>query len=147
MDENKPLVMGIDPGKSGSIALINKDLIISTFPMKNMTEKDICDLINEYSDRTSYAAIERVWALPGQGAAAMWGFAGNFFTLKTSLYAFEYSFHEVLPRKWQTALGCLTKGDKNISKAKAQQLFPDVKVTHAIADSILIAYYALKYLG
>jgi hypothetical protein len=42
---------------------------------------------------------------------------------------------------WQKALGCLTKGDKNITKRKAQEMFPGIKVTHATADSLLIAHY------
>jgi hypothetical protein len=41
-------------------------------------------------------------------------------------------------------MGCLTKGDKNVSKRKAQELFPSTKVTHAIADSMLIAAYGRK---
>ena len=46
--------------------------------------------------------------------------------------------------RWQKYLGCLTKGDKNVSKAKAQELFPDLKITHAIADSLLIAEYGRR---
>lgn len=48
-------------------------------------------------------------------------------------------FEERVPRVWQKIMGCLTGGDKNVSKARAQQLFPQIKVTHAIADSLLIA--------
>jgi hypothetical protein len=42
---------------------------------------------------------------------------------------------------WQKSLGCLTHGDKNVSKAAAQRLFPGMKITHATADALLIAYY------
>jgi hypothetical protein len=35
----------------------------------------------------------------------------------------------------------MTKGNKNITKQKAQELFPGIKVTHAIADALLIATY------
>jgi len=38
-------------------------------------------------------------------------------------------------------LGCLSKGDKNVTKAKAQEQFPNIKVTHATADALLIALY------
>jgi hypothetical protein len=38
----------------------------------------------------------------------------------------------------------MTKGDKNISKAKAQELFPDKKIIHATADALLIALYGTK---
>lgn len=41
-------------------------------------------------------------------------------------------------------MGCLTKGDKNISKARAQQLFPTAKITHATADALLLAEWRRK---
>jgi hypothetical protein len=41
-------------------------------------------------------------------------------------------------------MSCLTKGDKNVTKSRAQELFPEVKVTHAIADALLIAEYGRR---
>jgi hypothetical protein len=38
-------------------------------------------------------------------------------------------------------MGCLTKGDKNVSKKRAQELFPSIKCTHATSDALLIAEY------
>lgn len=61
----------------------------------------------------------------------------------------------VSPQKWQRALGLLSKGrglgqgdtaKKNRNKAKAQELFPGVKVTHAIADALLLAEYGRRTL-
>ena len=48
-------------------------------------------------------------------------------------------FEERVPAVWQQIMGCRTKGDKNVSKARAQQLFPQLNVTHAVADALLIA--------
>jgi hypothetical protein len=56
-----------------------------------------------------------------------------------ALVASGIPFERVTPAKWQRELGCLTKGDKNVTKRKAQELFPDVKVTHANADALLLA--------
>jgi hypothetical protein len=53
-------------------------------------------------------------------------------------------FEEVSPVKWQKVMGCLSKGDKNVTKAAAQRLFPDIKITHAIADALLIAEYGRR---
>lgn len=58
-----------------------------------------------------------------------------------ALTAAGIPFDEVSPAVWQKYLGCLTGGDKNVTKAKAQQLFPHITVTHAIADAILIGEY------
>jgi hypothetical protein len=35
----------------------------------------------------------------------------------------------------------MTKGDKNVTKRMAQQLYPDIKITHANADALLIHEY------
>ena len=39
---------------------------------------------------------------------------------------------------------CLTKGDKNVSKRKAQELFPGLKITHKIADALVLAKYGQR---
>ena len=57
------------------------------------------------------------------------------------LNALELPFDEVSPVKWQNWQKCKTGGNKNISKSRAQQLFPSLKITHAIADALLIADY------
>jgi hypothetical protein len=61
-----------------------------------------------------------------------------------ALTAAQIPFERVRPAAWQKALGCLTGGDKNVSKRRAQELFPQLKVTHATADALLIAYYGTK---
>jgi hypothetical protein len=35
----------------------------------------------------------------------------------------------------------MTRGDKNVSKRRAQEIFPMIKVTHSVADALLIAEY------
>ncbi len=59
----------------------------------------------------------------------------------------------VPPKKWQSALNCPTRGDKNISKNLAIRCFPFLTtregkctITHDIADSLLLALYGyLQY--
>jgi len=53
---------------------------------------------------------------------------------------------DISPQRWQRALGCLTSGNKNISKQRAQQLFPQLKITHCIADATLICYYGKLFM-
>jgi len=52
--------------------------------------------------------------------------------------------HEVAPMFWQAKLECLTGGNKNISKNKAKELWPETRWTHAIADAALIAEYGRR---
>jgi hypothetical protein len=61
-----------------------------------------------------------------------------------ALTAAGIPFERVRPQVWQKAMGCMTKGDKNVSKRKAQELFPSIKVNHYVADSLLIASYGTK---
>ena len=48
-------------------------------------------------------------------------------------------FEERVPRVWQKIQGLQPHGGKNASKARAQQMFPQIKITHHIADALLIA--------
>jgi len=41
-------------------------------------------------------------------------------------------------------LECLTGGNKNVSKAKAKELFPGTKFTHTTADATLIAEFGRR---
>jgi hypothetical protein len=61
-----------------------------------------------------------------------------------ALTAAGIPFERVRPQKWQQAMGCMTKGDKNVSKRRAQELYPQLKITHATADALLIATYGTR---
>jgi hypothetical protein len=41
----------------------------------------------------------------------------------------------------------MSAGNKNVTKTRAAQLFPGVKMTHAIADALLIAEYGRRCLN
>jgi hypothetical protein len=60
------------------------------------------------------------------------------------LVAAGLPFELVSPAMWQRAMGCLSGGDKNVTKRKAQELFPDLYITHATADALLIAEYGRR---
>lgn len=53
----------------------------------------------------------------------------------------------VIPRKWMPAVGVHNKRDKGINKDIALGLYqaqnPKLKITHAIADAILLAHYGM----
>jgi crossover junction endodeoxyribonuclease RuvC len=136
--------IGIDPGGSGGIAIIASDLPASfcevTHKLKDATERDIWHMLA--GAEPAFAVIEKVHSSPQMGVCSAFTFGRSYGFLRGILTASGIPFDEVSPQKWQRAMGCLTKGNKNVSKAKAQQLFPHLKVTHAIADALLIARYA-----
>lgn len=90
------------------------------------------------------AYLEQVHSMPGQGVASSFKFGQGYGSLEMALTAAGIPFERVTPQKWQKALGCLTKGQKNVSKRKAQELFPTMKVTHATADALLIAEWGRR---
>ena len=135
-------IMGIDPGKSGAISMISMNgHDYFSQKLKDMTERDIFEYIKELSKTTIKCYIEKVNCMPHDGKKSIWSFSGNYHGLRMAVIGCGIAMEEVRPLAWQSRMKCQTKGDKNISKARAQQLFPKVKITHANADSLLIAEY------
>ena len=87
------------------------------------------------------AMIEKVHSMPKQGVKSSFTFGQGYGFLLGCLTALEIPFEYVTPQKWQRYLGCLSKGDKNVTKQKAQELFPHLEITHATADALLIGEY------
>lgn len=136
--------MGVDPGKSGAMALIDGEgEHVSTFKLKE-TPRDVWDWLKEFRDSVSYCVLEKVNAMPKQGVSSSFKFGENFGFCQGLLIASEIRFELSRPQRWQKSLGCLTRGDKNVTKERAQQMFPEVKITHALADALLIAEFARK---
>lgn len=139
----KDLIIGIDPGTTGGIALLSTDLKFIKVD-KFSTPKDVAQCLDSWGHLVIMAYIEGVNSRPGMGIASMFKFGMNYGIWQGLLTAFKIPFQRVYPLKWQTYMGCRTGGNKNISKARAQELFPLIKVTHAVADAILIAEYGRR---
>lgn len=144
------LYIGIDPGKTGGIACIETTSLqaddrIDAFKLSE-TPHDIGEwLIQKIKIRRPiHAMIERVSSRPGQGVASMFSFGRSLGFLEGLLTGTLVPYEYVSPLKWQRAMGCLTGGDKNVSKAAAQRLWPHYKITHANADALLIAEYCRR---
>jgi hypothetical protein len=137
--------IGIDPGVNGGIAWITDGKpCVEKMPD---TLQDLWELleniaINAQLDNLKiHAYLEQVSSSPQMGVKSAFTFGNGFGHLEMALTAAGIPFERVRPQVWQKALGCMTKGDKNITKRKAQEMFPGIKVTHATADSLLIAHY------
>lgn len=146
--------LGIDPGQSGGIACIgemsNGRPSIPWAVKMPQTDKDILDELNFKErfeligddDLQIYACLERVHSMPGQGVSSSFKFGEGYGKLQMALIACKIPFDLVTPQGWQKELSCLTGGDKNVSKRRAQELFPEVlKITHATADALLLARF------
>ncbi len=149
------IYVGIDPGKSGAIAIINKDdLGHSVYDYPEDTSQ-VAGLIREIhvANNIILVALEKVWAMPGQGVTSMFNFGANFGAWQGILSAFSIPYILVAPTKWQAKfLDKLSGTDsKSRSLATARRMFYDAdlrfKKHHGRADALFLALYAKQYGG
>ena len=135
------LYIGIDPGLSGGIAFIPTTGEPWAHKMPE-TDRDLIDLLSDaISLAEPRAMLELVHSSPQMGVKSAFTFGEGYGRIQAVLTALRVPYERIRPQAWQKAMGCLTKGDKNVSKRRAQELFPTLKVTHATADALLIAEY------
>jgi len=139
------MIIGIDPGSSGGVAFIFENGEVEAFKMPD-TERDILDLLSSTGDEKPVVFLEKVHTMKGQGIASSGKFMQGYGLLRGIVTALKYPLYDVTPQKWQKALSCLSGGNKNVTKQAAQQLFPQLKITHATADSLLLAYYGKLFM-
>lgn len=140
--------VGIDPGVGGGIAAVNRAGAVVFTEKMPRDEDGIRELmpfsISHPREWQWVALIEKVHASPQMGTVSAFTFGRVFGALCMALSYSRMDWDYVQPRRWQNDLGCLTGGDKNVSKAMAVKLFPSVKITHAIADALLIAEFCRR---
>jgi Holliday junction resolvasome RuvABC endonuclease subunit len=138
------LSIGIDPGLSGGVAFVPESGTPWAHKMPE-TDRDLIDLLRDSINLfEARALIELVHSSPQMGVKSAFTFGEGYGRIQMALTALGVPYERVRPQAWQKAMGCLTKGDKNVSKRKAQELFPALKVTHATADALLIAEYGRR---
>jgi len=142
------LYIGIDPGQSGGIAVIRP---AGPPQLEKMpaTDADLLALLEAIvQGRTwpprAHAVLERVHSMPKQGHVGAFTFGRSYGALQMALAAAGIPFDLVTPQKWQAALGCRSGGKKNVTKRRAQALFPGVTITHATADALLMVEYCRR---
>lgn len=143
---------GIDPGKGGGIAAVgeNGDLLFAD-KMPD-TERGIFELLSvmdrDWRDGSAppprTAVLELVRSSPQMGVVSVFTFGRNYGALRMALAAHKIPFEEHTPAKWQGMMRCRSGGDKNVTKQRAQELFPDVKCTHNISDALLLAEFCRR---
>jgi hypothetical protein len=143
------IFIGVDPGVSGGVAAIGAGgWIVQTYPMPR-TPRDIVDVFEKLviigqDAGGARATLERVASSPQMGVKSAFTFGESFGGLRMALASARIPYDEVAPSTWQRFLGCVSGGDKKVTKARAQQLFPRVTVTHWMADALLLAEYGRR---
>lgn len=138
-------IIGIDPGLAGGIAVLRDGIEPMAFKMPP-TERDVYDLLSglERCGKV-FAYLEKVGPMPKQGLASTWKFAEGYGGLRMALISLGIPFETVAPGVWQKAMHCLSRGNKTVTKKAAQERFGNsLKITHAIADCLLLAAYGFQ---
>lgn len=153
------LILGIDPGLTGAIALIGPGQkfhsVEDMFVMPNGKKSTVKNQINSAALATylrahradiAFAVLEQVNTMPGQGIATNGSLMHSLGCIEGVLATLEIPVHMVHPARWKKALG-LTK-DKDSGRTMAQRLFPSAPLArmkdHNRADALLLAYYGTR---
>ena len=153
------LIVGIDPGISGSICFFEEGKILDVIEMpvmtdgkKNKKQVNGAQIYNEIFKRidTNHkdirVVIEQVSAMPGQGVTSMFNFGQSFGILKGICSAMQLPMFFVRPTKWKKYFN-LINSQKDASRTRAIEIFPyfsaqlSKKKDSNKADAILIASF------
>ena len=154
------LIIGIDPGISGSICFFKEGKILDVIEMPTMTEgkknkrqvngsqiyNEILKRIKQVEKQEIRVVIEQVSAMPGQGVTSMFNFGQSFGILKGICSAMQIPMYFVRPAKWKKYFN-LINSEKDASRTRAIEIFPyfssqlSKKKDSNKADAILIASF------
>ena len=143
------LVLGIDPGKGGGLAIIEKNgnANAARFPLEIENLPFMVEaFIEGYAASDILVMIEHVHSFPTDSRPSAFSFGRNLGQWEGVLYTNELTIKKVPPKTWQKFYDIPKLKDKykrkRWLKEKAKELFPNVKVTLATGDALLIANYA-----
>tara|TARA_B100000963_G_C22209993_1_gene486866 strand:- start:47 stop:541 length:495 start_codon:yes stop_codon:yes gene_type:complete len=154
------LIIGIDPGISGSICFFQDGIIKDVIEMPTMAEgkknkkqvngsqifNEITYQIKKIDKKNIKVVIEQVSAMPGQGVTSMFNFGQSFGILKGICSAMSLPVYYVRPTKWKKYFN-LINSEKDASRTRAIEIFPyfsahlSRKKDSNKADAILIASF------
>ena len=151
-------VIGIDPGLSGAIAILEDGKVQNMFDMpvmaegkKNKRQLNSAQLVNIIKENTKIneeilVVVEQVNAMPGQGVTSMFNFGQTFGAIKGVCAALKLPIFFVRPSKWKKHFE-LINSSKDASRTKVIEMFPILsnqlskKKDVNKSDAILIAKF------
>ena len=142
------IYIGIDPGKSGGLCVIEDEFIKAYACPDNAQDMALlfAMAISVNETKTVIPYIEKVWARPHDAKGSIWKFAENYGMWFGIAGAYELDLKTVSPQRWMKYFE-VPKLDKTRRKRylrdKAKSMYPNLKkITLKTADAILIATYA-----
>ena len=151
-------IIGIDPGLSGAIAVVQNNKVLAIYDMpvmaegkKNKKQLNSAQLVNIIRENTGNedeiaVVVEQVNAMPGQGVTSMFNFGQTFGAIKGICAALKLPIFFVRPSKWKKHFE-LINSSKDSSRTKAIEMYPSLanqlskKKDVNKSDAILIARF------
>jgi len=151
-------IIGIDPGLSGGIAILENNKVKELFDMPVMADGKknkrqlnsalLAQLVKENIKdiENTIMVVEQVNAMPGQGVTSMFNFGQTFGAIKGICAALNLPIFFVRPAKWKKHFE-LINSSKDASRTKVIEMYPSIaeKLTKKKdvnkSDAILIARY------
>ena len=130
-------ILGIDPGLSGAIAILEKKKVLNLFDMpvmaegkknkKQLNSAQLVNIIRENSigDEEIAVVVEQVNAMPGQGVTSMFNFGQTFGAIKGVCAALNLPIFFVRPSKWKKYFE-LINSSKDSSRTKVIEMYPSL---------------------
>lgn len=143
--------VGIDPGKSGALAIIHQDGRVDTYTFDPFVYAKALRYLSDC--HTPVCCLEKVGAMPGQGVVSMFNFGHNLGFIEGLLQAYGVPYQLVPPQTWKKEFSLTS--DKAKSIEVCQKLFPNAnlmatnrsrKPSDGIAEALLMAEYARRRL-
>ncbi len=151
-------IIGIDPGLSGAVAILENNKVLNIFDIpvmsegkKNKRQLNSALLVSMFKENINKGeeiaiVVEQVNAMPGQGVTSMFNFGQTFGALKGICAALELPIFFVRPSKWKKHFE-LINSSKDASRTKVIEMYP--KLSSQLAkkkdvnksDAILIARF------
>jgi crossover junction endodeoxyribonuclease RuvC len=147
-------ILGVDPGMSGALALCRDgawDVLDVPIVGHEINIPVLCGWLRE--QKPDHAIVEFASARPGQGVTSMFRFGCAYGEVKALIAAFEIPLTIVAPTRWKPMVGLPKGADKEASRLRALQLFPDQaahlarKKDHGRADAMLLAHFGAMNLN
>ena len=142
------MILGIDPGKQGALALLDTEAnSVETWPMP-ATTRELHDLIAGLP-KVYIAAVEKPFVLQKQGAPNAFTIGLNYGILTGALAWRSIPFREVRSNEWKPAMS--VPADKKAARQVASQMFPDCADQWKLAkhdgraEAALIAVYGTRW--
>lgn len=153
--------LGVDPGKSGGLAVIRGGEVAWWYVMPD-SDFDLFETVKVCieTEDIQYCHLERVHSMPGEGHVGVFSFGENYGKIQMALTGNQVPYEKITPRTWQKGVGVKAKLKeeskpqfKERLRQHAQQLFPSLELwriprtltkQRAVCDAILLAEYCRR---